>query len=247
MARRTSETDTARVLEITTKTLSRYREARPDREPVPHDLVNGRPFYTPSEVRAWQEKHGLTGQRGATVRPVEDPPAPVAPPPPVTPPDAGVRQGVEARQNLAKADLAAKVSKAQLTQMALQAEKGLGELGLDVKLRAAKTNDDLARLALEVGALVSTGKLTPDRGRAINDLIKEARQHLKAQAKAPEQVFDRALLATAEAVDLVRNFEGIVAAGRREKVLRYVEVMAEEDRMESPALDTVAPDQDRAE
>ena len=250
MARSTSEADTAREVGISTKTLQRYRDRA---DPVPHDLVNGRYFYTPSEVRTWMDAHGLTGQRGAakvtpgTTGLVAQPAAPApAAPAGVAAASSPAREDAVARENRMKADVAQKVAKAQVAQMELQAEKGLAQLGLDTKLRACRTNEDLASLGLEVGALVSTGKLTPERGRAINDLIKEARQNLKATQKAPPTLFEQALLATKDGAEMLRVFEGITDPERREKVKRYVEVLAEEDRVAGPAVDTVAPEQEAA-
>jgi hypothetical protein len=261
VARRTTEADTATQVGVSTKTLQRYRNRKED--PVPHDEIGGRFFYTPSEVRAWMDRNGLTGQHGAAkvepgrtglVRPAE----PAAEPPPAAPaappdrgllvslPSPGAREGAQARETIQKADAAARVAKATKAQLEVQAEKGLAELGLDREIQAAATNEDLAKLGLKVGSFVALGKLTPERGRAINDLIKEARQNLKATAKAPASQFDTALLATADGAALLRVFEGIVDPDRRAQVRAFADQVAEEDRAAGPRADTVAGGQEAA-
>lgn len=91
MARTLAEKDTANVLGLTVKTLARYREVRPNRQPVPFDLVNGRYFYDPAEVKGWMDAHGLDGRGrpGLPIAPAVGAPAavgvggPTMGPPPV--------------------------------------------------------------------------------------------------------------------------------------------------------------------
>ena len=104
--------------------------------------------YALADVRAWL---------GESVTTTET----VAPPP----------QSQRSRLGLAKHALEVEQRKRDL-----EAERGLASLGLDARIRSARTLDDVARLAQEVGALVASGELSTVRAASIKSLLGELRQ-----------------------------------------------------------------------
>ncbi len=251
MARTTTEADTARALGCNVKTLSRYRERTP---PVPHVMRNGRPFYDPAEVRAYQVEHGLG------VRPGEPPPAATAPPAPApapglpppaftSPPDGGathLEQG--ARAAGAKAQAASHAMRAKEQQRQAKVREGMADLGLGQKIRSAKTEAEVLSFVQELAALQAEGKVLPGDARALRETATEVRQTLKLMARSQSgpEALERATVVTSEALPLIQAFKGITDKARRQRVMAFVQAVAEEDRALGPRPDTGEPQADVA-
>ena len=142
------------------------------------------------------------------------------------------------RENLAKVELARKLTAAKRNELELAAERGLRDLDLGEKIRAAKTHDDLVELSKEVGALLGSGALAPARGRAIQALLAEARHNMRARRELevdddPEHL----ILLTKQGGELVRAFEGICSDERREAIVDFVRTEADVDLAEFPNVD----------
>lgn len=242
MKRDQTKQQIAKALGVSVRTLERYVSRG-----CPCEMVRGRLLFSEAEVRRWQEQEAVTGRTGrpshADALPDEPTPAPAAPMPrPVAPPveHAPVEPGVS-KQTLAKAELARKLSIARKTEMELASEKALRDLGLDQKIRDAKSFDDLVRVNHEVAALLASGLILPARGQAIQRVMAEARQNMLAkQQAAPEQEDGKVFLCTEEGGLLLRMFEGIVSDARREQVMTLVREHAEADLAENPNVDMAA-------
>lgn len=219
--REVGERATAQALGVTEKTLQNYRARKP---PVPFSKRGGRVLYNVEEVQAYRVEQGLVG---------DDAPAPG---------QASAAAGADAAaKTLARrAGTAVTALKAERAKLQLEAERGLKDLGLDTKIHAAQTTEALSQLIREVAALMANGTLSGDRGRAILEALREQRQNLKVldADRKREEAFDKAFMVTAEAVDVVRAFEGITEPARRERAARMVAAIAEEDRLERPNVDT---------
>jgi hypothetical protein len=179
------------------------------------------------EVRAW------CAARGLPVSPA--PSAPVAAEP-SAPPSTGT-----SRATLATAELASKLTRARKNELELQAERGLKDLGLEAQIRASRTLDDLVAIGREALALVSSGRLSPTRGRTIQGLLGETRQAMTKQREVEgDGEPERLILMTEEGGQLVRAFEGIVSDARRAEVLALVAAAAQKDQEENPNVDLAA-------
>lgn len=181
----------------------------------PHSRAKGRLQFNEDEVREWRAQRG---------------PAPTEASP-----------SFSSRETLAKAELARKLTLARRNELALAAERGLPDLDLDDRIRAAKTNDDLVEISKEVGALLSSGSLSPARGRAIQGLLSEARHNMKEHREVegdddPEQV----VLISLPGEELLRCFEGLVSDMRRAALLRVARTFLKADQAESKTVDTAA-------
>lgn len=151
------------------------------------------------------------------------------------------------RDNLARAELARKITLARRNELELAAERGLRDLDLDEQIRAAKTHDDLMEISKEVGALLGSGALSPARGRAIQSLLAEARHNMKEHREASgDDDLERLLLITEEGGELVRLFEGMISDERRESILVTVRAEAELDLIEFPNVDLTRTSQEGA-
>ncbi|MCO5166599.1 MAG: helix-turn-helix domain-containing protein [Planctomycetes bacterium] len=239
MKRDQTKQQIAEALGVSVRTVERYVTRG-----CPHTTVKGRPLFSEAEVRRWRDGEALSGRVGrpSHADALPDEPAPVPRPSP-TPPVPAPAFGSEAasKQNLAKAELARKISIAKKNELEVAAEKALRELGLDQKIRDARGFDDLARINHEVAALIASGALLPSRGQAIQRLMAEARQNLVAQQQAvPEQASTQVFLCTEEGGLLLRMFEGIVSDARRERIMALVRDQAEADLVENPNVDTAA-------
>lgn len=237
MKRDRTKEQIAKALGVSVRTVERYAARG-----CPSAKVKGRLMFSEAEVRRWQEQEAVTGKAGrpghADALP-DPPPAPAPGPRPAIPPPMGGETA--SKQNLAKAELARKISIAKKNELEVAAEKALRELGLDQKIREAQGFGDLVRLNQEVAALLASGVLLPARGQAIQRVMAEARQNMLARQQAePEHADQRVVLCTEQGGLLVRIFEGIVSDARREVVLRVVKEQAEADLREHPAVDTGA-------
>lgn len=146
---------------------------------------------------------------------------------------------LSARESLAKVELARRLTSAKKHEMELTAERALRDLDLGDRIRAAKTNEALAEISREVGALVGSGALSPSRGRAIQGLLAEARHNMK-EHRAVEGDDDprRVLLVSEEGERLLGAFEAIVSDARRARLLEQLTTEAAEDGREHPNVDT---------
>lgn len=234
MKRDQTKEQIADALGVSVRTVERY-VARG----CPCSRVEGRPLFSEAEVRRWRDGQALSGRTG---RPSHADALPEERAPALRPAPAPAFGGEAAsKQNLAKAELARKISIARKNEMEVAAEKALKELGLDERIREARGFTALIEINQEVAALLASGTLLPSRGQAIQRLMAEARQNLLAQQQAGQEHADqRMFLCTEEGGLLLRVFEGIVSDARRELVLRVAKEQAAEDLREHPDVDTGA-------
>ncbi|MGE0713791.1 MAG: helix-turn-helix domain-containing protein [Planctomycetota bacterium] len=190
----------------------------------PHTREGRRYLFDEAEVRAWQ------GSR---------PQADLLGPPPEQGTAAHAAAPLASRDSLAKAELARKLTVAKRNELELAAERGLRDLDLGDRIRAAESHRDLAVISKEVGALLGTGALHPARGRAIQALLAEARHNLREHREV-EGVEEpqRLLLVSEEGAELLEAFEWIVSEERRGRVLALVKAEADADVAEDPHVDT---------
>lgn len=178
-----------------------------------------------AEVRAW------CAAQGKRLPPT---PAPVAPEPGAPPPTG------PSRATLATAELARRLTAARMNELELAAEKGLKELGLGERIRAAKTHADLLEYTKQLIELVGSGALTPERGSSLRQLIAQASREMKAGHAEGEDARERILLTTEEGWTLLEVFEGIVSDARRAELVALVLAAAKEDAEENPNVDLAA-------
>lgn len=214
-----------KALGVSRRTVARYAKRgcphRKDRTGLVFDLP---------QVLAWIEREGLPSVQRQDREHKAGRPSHA---------DALPSEGAQSKQHLAKAELARRISVAKTAEMVAQAERGLQDLDLSDSIRKAKTYDDLAQLNQEVGALVANGRLIPQRGQAIQRLLAEARQNLKEKARSQEQDAGDSdiVLASVDAVEIARLFEGVVSDERRAHLLEVVRAAAVEDERENPNTD----------
>ena len=150
----------------------------------------------------------------------------------------GIRDTDQQGDSLAKAELFRRVTAAKRSELALAAERGLKDLDLSERIRAARTNDDLVGISKEVGALLGQGALSPARGRAIQALMAEARHNMREHREAEgNEDPDTLILVTHEGGRLLRAFEGIVSDERRARLIALAEDEARADLAEHPNVD----------
>ncbi len=145
------------------------------------------------------------------------------------------------KASLAKAELVRRLTVAKKNERDLANEKALKDLGLDVKILAAKSYEDYVAVDLEIGALLARGVLSPARARAIQAVIADARQNTKAhREESDEDEPQRLILLTEEGARLVRDFEGIISDPRREAILEHLAKEWAIDKEENPNTDLAA-------
>lgn len=215
MSRPLTRAQLATALGVDQRTVTRWVDMG-----CPHSRVKGRLMFNEEETRAWCEQYGLRLSAGAQA--AEEPGA-AAP-----------------RGPLAMANLVRKVTQAKRSELELAAERALKDLGLDEKIRKAGSFDDYTAIDLEVGALLANGTLSPDRARAIQSVIADARQNTKAHREAEhgDEDQDRLLIVTQEGHDLLDLYEGIVSDERRARIMEHVRGEAALDLAENPNTDT---------
>ena len=192
----------------------------------PHTRQGRRYLYDEAEVRSWK-----AGRPQADLGEPQPPPSAGAPAPRTTP--------LASRDSLAKAELARKLTVAKRNEMDLAAERGLKDLDLGDRIRAAQSHHDLAVISKEVGALLGTGALHPSRGRAIQALLAEARHNLREHREVEgDEEPQRLLLVSEEGAELLEVFEWIVSEERRARVLSLAKTEAEADAAADPHVDT---------
>jgi phage terminase Nu1 subunit (DNA packaging protein) len=179
-----------------------------------------RDLFDEAAVRAWRAER-QRGAQGAT---------------------AGTTDGLDpqlpSRDSLVRAELVRKLTIARKNEMELAAEKGLKDLDLGARIRAAKTHDDMLTISSEVCALVGTGSLSPARGRTIQGLLAEMRHSLKQHRdNEVDEDAEHFVPLTEEGVQLVSDFEAIVSDERRVQVLEHVRGQRALDEAETPNVD----------
>jgi hypothetical protein len=119
------------------------------------------------------------------------------------------------------------------------AADGGGSAGLVDMIRAAETDSDRERLAMEIAAMVATGDLRSDDGRVLAQLLTNARQSAvkRRELEPPPEDPTKLLLASAEAMSAARAFDLIVDDDRRDRVLAYVAAELAADRAAIPNVD----------
>jgi len=177
-----------------------------------------------AEVRAW------CAGRGLKVAPPRSEPA-----------TAATAQGRPWPLDAKQADMVRKVTAAKKDQREYDAERRLKDLGLDEKIRAVKTHEDLLTYTLEVMALIGSGDMIPERGRVLRSLVAEATRALRAMrecagAGEPERIH----LATPEGVALLEDFEWIVSDERRAAIRAFARREREADEEEFDTFDLAA-------
>lgn len=213
MSRTLSRAQLATGLGVDQRTVTRWVDMG-----CPHSRIKRRLLFNETEVRAWCAQHGLA-------LPAAAPAGDGAPPSAL-------------RAPLAMADLARKLTLAKRSELELAAERGLKDLGLDEKIRKARTFEEYAALDREVGALLANGTLTPDRARAIQGSIADARQNTKAHLESGQgQAIERFVLASEDALVIAEAFEGIVSDERRAALVAHVRAEATADLAEHPNVD----------
>ena len=106
-------------------------------------------------------------------------------------------------------------------------------------VRAAGSDEERSRLQHELTALTAEGVFTASETQAMRQTLAGAMGHDKAAREAPdEEAKQQRVFAGPEAYALVRVFDGIVSAERRERILRFVASEFQADLVEHPAADT---------
>ncbi|MEZ6189389.1 MAG: helix-turn-helix domain-containing protein [Planctomycetota bacterium] len=244
MSQSLTKTQLSRALGVTPRTVERWVQRG-----CPSEGSGASRRFDPAEVRAWLQRQGISGRLGRpshmdalpSSRGSVPAAGPAFSPPPVAAGFSRAPQespGVAAsKQNLAKAELARKISIVKKNELEVASEKSLAELGLDTKIREAKTYDDLLQLNKEVAALMASGAMLPSRGLAIQRTMAEARQNLQAKLEAPAEDDDgRLFLCTEESAEIAQVFDHIVSDERRQLIMDFVEQQAWEDLEETPEL-----------
>lgn len=150
----------------------------------------------------------------------------------------GLEQSLPSRDSLVRAELVRKLTIARKNEMELAAEKGLKDLDLGARIRAAKTHDDMLTISSEVCALVGTGSLSPARGRTIQGLLAEMRHSLKQHRdNEVDEDAEQFVPLTEQGIKLVEDFEAIVSDERRALVLDHVRGQRAIDEAETPNVD----------
>lgn len=220
-----SKAELAERLDVTIRTVTNWVQAG-----CPSVQDGGERRFVEADVRRWRaaQGHAAQGHAAGAARP-EPAPAPMSAPYGTGSMPAGAAE---------RADLAGKIARARRHELEVAQERGLKELGLDEKVRAAKTASDLAQIAVEVTALSSAGAITPARSHALRQLLAETRHNLSArERRADERGDGRLVLATEDACALVAKFDTLVNGWRRRWLLEALELHLAEDEKEFPGFD----------
>lgn len=140
------------------------------------------------------------------------------------------------REDLAKAEIARKISIVKRNELEINAERGLKDLGLADQVRQARTLEELTELGRDVTALVAAGSITASRATALRQLLADTRRNAIAASKhAKDEGEDgRVYLATERGLAVLRAFEAIVSDTRQERVATLVLAELEADLVEHP-------------
>jgi hypothetical protein len=217
MTSQLTKAELAERLDVTIRTVTNWVQAG-----CPSVLQDGERRFVEADVRRWR-----AAQAPAPRAPVE--PSPALP---------SIGGGTMPAGAAERADLAGKIARARRHELEVSQERGLKELGLDEKVRAARTASDLAEIAVEITALSAAGAITPARSHALRQLVAETRHSLSArERKADERGDGRLVLATEDACALVAKFDTLVNGWRRRWLLEALELHLAEDEKEFPGFD----------
>lgn len=162
MSRTLSRAQLATGLGVDQRTVTRWVDMG-----CPHSRIKRRLLFNETEVRAWCAQHGLALPAAAPAGDGAPPSAPRAP--------------------LAMADLARKLTLAKRSELELAAERGLKDLGLDEKIRKARTFEEYAALAARSGRSSRTARSPPTgpaRSRARSPTPARTRRRTSRAARA---------------------------------------------------------------
>lgn len=219
MKRTVTKAEAASALGVTLRTLTRW-------------LAEGCPHTRDEQGLVWLNVEEARRWRGPSRAAPPDAPAG-----PAFPVDAGA-SAPPPRPSLETAELARRLTIARKNELELAAEKGLKDLGLDERIRAAQSHADLLEYTKKVIELVGSGAMTPERGRTLKELVIAAGRHMKARSDAEgDGEPQRLILMSEESAQLVRAFEGIVSDARRAELLALVLAALQKDQDENPNVD----------
>lgn len=195
---------------VAARTVERWMRAG-----LPHQKgPDGAVYFDPVAVGAWAAARGIKPSTSAAGLDGQAP--------------------LSTREAAQRADVAKKIAQAKRQEHELQQEKGLAALGLDERVRSAKTASDLADVAQEVTALVAAGALASQRGHALRQLLSETRQALRMREAAGSAEDGRVALVTAEARQVAELFDRLVNGWRRLWVRDAVLAHVAADALEFP-------------
>ncbi len=227
MTRTLTRAEVAKALGVSPRTVTTWVA-----EGCPRTRDGERDLFDAVEVRRWRE--------GRAASPAAPPATSVAGGA-AGPAGDGLDVGLPPRDSLVRAELVRKLTIARKNELELAAEKGLKDLDLGARIRAAKSHDDMLTISSEVCALVGTGALSPARGRTIQGLLAEMRHSLKQHRDTEvDEEAERFVLLTDDGLQLVEAFESIVSDERRALVLAHVRAARAQDESEQPDLDLAA-------
>lgn len=212
-----SKSDLARMLGVTLRSVERYQQRGC---PCAHD-DEGRVWFDPAVVQRWLEEQRIPAREAS-----DGPPQGSHEPSP----------GAVSKDALHRAELARKLSIARKNELEIQAEKGLKELGLDLKIRGAKTLSQLAEVCAEFAAYVSSGTIQPQRSNALRQTLNMLERALRARESETKDD-GRVFMVTAQARHLCDTFDRIGNGWRRAWLLDAAARHLEEDKRELPGFD----------
>lgn len=210
----------ARELGIAVRSVERYQQRGC---PFSHDDEN-RTVFDLEAVERWLEAEGVV------VRP--EPPAP----PPAPRPAFSDGAAPVSKDSLQRAKLARDLSVARKNELEINAEKGLKELGLDQKIRGAKTLTQLAEVCAEFAAFVSSGTIQPQRSHALRQtlgLLEKAIRSKEAETKTDGRMW----LCTEQAFRMAEVFDKIGNGWRRQWLLDAARAHLDQDMIELPGFE----------
>lgn len=213
----------AQALGVATRTVERWVQ-----QGCPHarDGAGGLVFVV-AEVLVWREQATADGPRSGvsggtperSALPSFDSPRPAAP-----------------REAAQRADAVKKIAQARQQEHDLEQEKGLKDLDLADRIKAAKSTDDLLQIALETTSLVARGAMKHQRAQALRQLLSYAYRALR-ERQATEETDGRIFLLTEQARDVAETFDRIGNGWRRRWLVLAARQHLEEDQRELPGWD----------
>jgi len=214
----------ARALGVATRTVERWVQ-----QGCPHtrDDAGGLVFVL-AEVHAWREQATADGPRSGV--PGGTPERSALPPTLDSPRPAAPREAAQ------RADAVKKIAQARQQEHDLEQEKGLKDLDLADRIKAAKSTDDLLQIALETTSLVARGAMKHQRAQALRQLLSYAYRALK-ERQATEETDGRIFLLTEQAREVAETFDRIGNGWRRRWLVVAARQHLEEDERELPGWD----------
>lgn len=218
-----TKAELARVLGVDVRSVARYQQRGC---PSTRDS-QGRVIFDVFAVRRWLEAEGIPIREpeqgystGAT--------APAAPPQDYQP--------TVSKDAMQRAELARKLSIARKNELEIQSEKGLKDLGLDQKIRGAKTLSQLAEVCSEFAAFVSSGEILPQRSHALRQTLNVLERALRAK-EAETKDDGRIFLMTEQGRVIAETLDKIGNGWRRRWLLEAAALHLAEDEKEIPGFE----------